>query len=37
MKFVTRSWRNREELRTQIKDYLKRNGYNEKTLQIELS
>lgn len=37
MKFVTRSWRNREELRAQIKDYLKRNGYNEKTLQIELS
>jgi hypothetical protein len=37
MKFVTKSWRNREELRAQIKDYLKRNGYNEKTLQIELS
>jgi len=37
MKFVTKSWRNRTELKNQIEDYLKRNGYNEKTLQVEMA
>jgi len=36
MKFVTKSWKNRTELKAQIEDYLRRNGYNEKTLQIEM-
>jgi hypothetical protein len=37
MKFVTKSWKNRTELKNQIEDYLKRNGYNEKTLQVEMA
>jgi hypothetical protein len=37
MKFVLKGWRSRNELRVQIADYLKRNGYNENTLQFEIS